>query len=97
MPRKRSLNLRGGFRLSRSGATLCGLQIKRFEPAGLTVVYLLSESHASVYTYPERNALFFDAFTCGDRCKPKAFVEALVEALGDCKAKVHVLNRGRCR
>lgn len=83
--------------LDRSGATLCGLQVKRFEPDGLTVVYVLSESHASVHTYPERSSLFFDAFTCGDSCKPKAFVEALVETLGNCEATIQVLNRGRDR
>jgi|ERR1035441_7708146 S-adenosylmethionine decarboxylase len=80
--------------LGRSGATLCGMQIKRFKPNGLTLIYLLSESHASVHTYPERNALFFDAFTCGDTCEPRAFVEALVDTLGACEAKVQVLCRG---
>jgi S-adenosylmethionine decarboxylase len=77
-----------------SGATLCGLQVRQFEPAGLTVVYLLSESHASVHTYPEQNALFFDAFTCGTTCDPKAFLDALVDVLGPCDVRVKVLPRG---
>lgn len=81
--------------LARSGATLCGLQVRQFEPAGLTVVYLLSESHASVHTYPERNALFFDAFTCGSTCEPKAFLDTLVTVLGPCDVRVKVLRRGR--
>ena len=80
--------------LERSGATLCGLQVRQFDPAGLTVVYLLSESHASVHTYPERNALFFDAFTCGTICDPKAFLDALVGVLGPCDVQVKVLRRG---
>ena len=80
--------------LRRSGATLCGLQVRQFDPAGLTVVYLLSESHASVHTYPERNALFFDAFTCGTTCNPRAFLDALVAALGPCDVRVKVFRRG---
>jgi S-adenosylmethionine decarboxylase len=80
--------------LGRSGATLCGLQVRQFDPVGLTVVYLLSESHASVHTYPERNALFFDAFTCGTVCDPKAFLDALVAALGPCDVRVKVFRRG---
>lgn len=80
--------------LGRSGATLCGLQVRQFDPAGLTAVYLLSESHASVHTYPERNALFFDAFTCGSTCNPKAFLDALVAALGPCEVRVKVFGRG---
>ena len=31
-----------------SGAELCGVQTKTFEPAGVTAVYVLSESHVSV-------------------------------------------------
>jgi S-adenosylmethionine decarboxylase len=81
--------------LARSGATLCGLQVRQFDPAGLTVVYLLSESHASVHTYPERNALFFDAFTCGSTCEPKAFLDALAAVLGPCDVRVQVLRRGQ--
>jgi S-adenosylmethionine decarboxylase len=80
--------------LGRSGATLCGLQVRQFEPAGLTAVYLLSESHASVHTYPEFNALFFDAFTCGSTCEPKAFLDALVAALGPCEVRLKILRRG---
>lgn len=80
--------------LSRSGATLCGLQVRQFEPVGLTAVYLLSESHASVHTYPESNALFFDAFTCGTTCNPKAFLDALVAVLGPCEVRLKVLRRG---
>jgi S-adenosylmethionine decarboxylase len=80
--------------LQRSRATLCGLQVKPFEPAGLTVVYLLSESHASVHTYPEFNALFFDAFTCGSTCVPEAFLDALAESLGPCQVRARALTRG---
>jgi S-adenosylmethionine decarboxylase len=81
--------------LAHCGATLCGLQVKPFEPAGLTVVYMLSESHASVHTYPERNALFFDAFTCGSTCDPEAFLDALVATLGPCEVRRQVLRRGQ--
>lgn len=81
--------------IARSGATVCGMQSKRFEPAGLTAVYLLSESHVSVHTYPEQNALFLDAFTCGQRCQPEEIVKALVDALGPCQQRVSVLGRGR--
>jgi S-adenosylmethionine decarboxylase len=80
--------------LERSGATLCGLQAKHFEPTGFTAVYLLSESHVSIHTYPEQNSLFFDAFTCGSRCNPRVFVEELIAALGHCDARVRILRRG---
>lgn len=61
----------------RSGAVVCGVVTKRFEPCGVSIVLLLSESHTSVHTYPEHGALFFDAFTCGDQCQPEAILEEL--------------------
>ena len=35
-----------------------------FEPQGFSVLYLLSESHMSIHTFPERNYLAFDLYTC---------------------------------
>jgi S-adenosylmethionine decarboxylase len=29
------------------------------------MLFMLSESHASIHTYPEHNACFLDIFTCG--------------------------------
>ncbi|MEV0597465.1 adenosylmethionine decarboxylase [Nonomuraea cavernae] len=80
--------------ITRSGATLCGTQVKRFAPSGLTALFLLSESHVSVHTYPEQNSLFFDAFTCGSTCDPVLIVEELLAALGPCKHRTKVVNRG---
>lgn len=60
-----------------SGATILNCTSHRFEPNALTVVYLLSESHASIHTYPEHGACFVDIFTCGDHCSPEWFDAAL--------------------
>jgi len=35
-----------------------------FQPEGFTVLYLLSESHLSVHTFPERKTIAFDLYTC---------------------------------
>jgi S-adenosylmethionine decarboxylase len=80
--------------IARSGATLCGVQTKRFEPTGMTALYLLSESHVSVHTYPEQRSLFFDAFTCGTRCEPEAIIAELISALGPCRHRVTIMRRG---
>jgi S-adenosylmethionine decarboxylase len=36
----------------------------KFEPNGFTIVYLLSESHLSIHTFPECNYFAFDLYTC---------------------------------
>lgn len=81
--------------LHRSRATVCDMMAKRFEPQGVTVLALLSESHASLHTYPEDGSLFIDVFTCGDRAQPERAVELLAEAL--CPVSVHTqtIRRGR--
>lgn len=35
-----------------------------FEPQGLSIIYLLSESHMSIHTFPEKNYIAFDLYTC---------------------------------
>lgn len=59
------------------GATILNKNHYVFEPDGLTAVYLLSESHASIHTYPEFSACFVDLFTCGSNCSTKIFDDAL--------------------
>jgi len=36
----------------------------QFEPKGYTFIYVLSESHLSIHTYPEYNSCYIDIFCC---------------------------------
>ena len=60
-----------------SGATRLSSVEHVFPPHGLTMVVLLSESHASIHTYPEHNACFVDLFTCGRSCSAEQFDRVL--------------------
>jgi len=35
-----------------------------FSPVGISLLYLLSESHISIHTFPERNYFALDIYTC---------------------------------
>jgi len=35
-----------------------------FTPEGCSVIFLLSESHMTIHTFPERNYIAFDLYTC---------------------------------
>ena len=59
------------------GATILAHLAHKFEPCGVSVVLMLSESHASVHTYPEYNACFLDIFTCGEQIRVEPFGEIL--------------------
>lgn len=81
--------------LSRSWATVCEVIAKRFEPQGVTVLALLSESHASLHTYPENGSIFIDVFTCGNRAQPERAVELLAEAMRPTTVNTQTIRRGR--
>lgn len=81
--------------LSRSQATVCEVIAKRFEPQGVTVLALLSESHASLHTYPEEGSIFIDVFTCGHTAQPERAVELLAEALRPESVNTRTIRRGR--
>jgi spermidine synthase len=40
---------------------------KKFEPQGVTILYLLSESHFSIHTWPELKCCAIDFYHCGER------------------------------
>jgi S-adenosylmethionine decarboxylase proenzyme len=36
----------------------------QFEPHGISIIYLLSESHITIHTFPEKKYIAFDLYTC---------------------------------
>ena len=56
-----------------AGATLLHIHLHTFsEGGGISGVAVLSESHISVHTWPERGYAAFDVFMCGDAEPRKA-------------------------
>jgi len=76
-----------------SGATILNHVSHLFPPNGLTMVILLSESHASIHTYPEHRSCFVDLFTCGNRCCAEAFDAVLKAYLKPNSVNKRVLMR----
>lgn len=76
-----------------AGATILGKVEHTFDSNGFTAVVLLSESHASIHTYPEYNACFVDLFTCGNSCLAEQFDLVIREYLSPREAKRRVLLR----
>lgn len=76
-----------------TGASVLQVVTQRFQPQGVTVVVVLAESHASLHTYPEAGVVFWDCFTCGDRCQPDLSIPILVEALAASQIRQQTLHR----
>lgn len=80
--------------IEKSGATCEKILTKDFVPEGFSVIALLSESHASLHTYPEKNAMFMDAFTCGVTCKPYLIIQEMINQLEANESNIRVVKRG---
>ena len=48
----------------------------KFEPQGFTIIALLAESHISFHTFPEKEMISFDFFTCG-KINPSVAVDII--------------------
>lgn len=77
----------------KSGATILNYNEYIFPNGGITFVFLLSESHCSVHTYPEHNSLFIDLFTCGDKIDHDFFHKTIVDILSPKKISKQILIR----
>jgi S-adenosylmethionine decarboxylase len=61
------------------GATVLSTSIHKFSPQGVTAILLLSESHISIHTWPEKQFATCDIFTCGN-CIPDDGINKLKES-----------------
>jgi len=50
--------------LQESGFGVLGITEKHFEPYGYTVLFLLSESHFAIHTFPEHNESYIELTSC---------------------------------
>lgn len=76
------------------GATIVNKTIHKFSPFGTSVVFVLSESHVSIHTYPEYKKIFLDVFTCGDKVCPRNISERIVSYCGGVIDNFMFFHRG---
>lgn len=76
------------------GATVLSVQAQQFEPQGATVLVMLSESHISIHTYPERGFAALDCYTCGETVDPQIAIDYMVSILKPEKYYAKKLIRG---
>lgn len=76
-----------------SGAHIVSCQSKAFDPMGLTILFLLEESHASIHTYPESGYAALDLFTCGD-INPESSIGYLIDAMQPAHYTMQRVERG---
>ena len=75
-----------------SGATVLKTVSHKFEPQGITAICLLSESHVSAHTWPEKGESAVDFFTCGNT-NPKIGCDMMIDALNPTEYKLTYIQR----
>jgi len=59
-----------------------------------TALYLLSESHLSIHTWPEKNYIAIDIFTCGN-CDVEYIAQRFIDYFEPKNKKLTLLERGK--
>ncbi len=81
--------------IERSGLSLVSTHSHLYDPLGLTVVSIISESHVLLHTFPEAQHVTVDVFTCAsDATKTQALLRALAEELQAARTRCLEVQRG---
>jgi S-adenosylmethionine decarboxylase proenzyme len=65
----------------------------QFEPVGVTGVLVLAESHFSVHTYPEKDAVYLDIFCCSEKFDPEHAGRVILRVMNASNAEWQVVIR----
>lgn len=80
--------------VEKASATLLRIDLHQFEPnGGVSGVAVLSESHISIHTWPERSFAAVDVFMCGS-ARPYRAVDVLRDRLAPSRITVVEHRRG---
>jgi S-adenosylmethionine decarboxylase proenzyme len=80
--------------VSAMGARVLGTHVHRLAPQGISGVVVITESHLTIHTWPERGEAAVDLFTCGDAARARAAVADLVARLGATRSSLREVSRG---
>lgn len=80
--------------LDESGMTVLGSAVHDFGAGAFTGVWLLAESHFSIHTFPERNYISLDCYTCGDKGKPLQAINSFLSGITVADGNIRFLQRG---
>jgi len=82
-----------GAALQRAGATIVHGLSHTFPGTGLTCVFILSESHAVLHTWPETATINIDIFSCSTRLKSLEAIDDLSRSFGAQRVTVQEIPR----
>ena len=76
-----------------SGTEILHKKFHKFKPQGLTGIYLLSESHLSFHTWPEKGTFSIDLFSCGNNKLTKKAIRFILDNMKGYNYKLKKIPR----
>ena len=67
--------------------------IYKFKPIGISAVYILAESHFTLHTWPEKNYVAVDIFTCGETINPSKDCEIISKKFNSKEYNIKEIER----
>ncbi len=80
--------------IEKSGLTYEKIISHKFNPVGITVLAIISESHIALHTYPEAGNVSLDVYTCSDAKKQEKFVRFMERHLKPNSTRIAEVQRG---
>lgn len=77
----------------RAGATIESEHLHKFNPVGISGVFVLSESHISIHIWANERYISVDCYTCGDYTEPQKAIDYLIEVFNPERVNNHYLDR----
>ena len=78
--------------VKRTGGNILHCYEYQFTPQGKTINITLSESHATIHTYPEHNFIFTELMTCGD-IDESQFIAGIIDFFKPVISTLRVIDR----
>lgn len=76
-----------------AGANVIARVSHHFAPTGVSVVFVLSESHLSIHTWPDQGYAAIDCYTCG-KCDSEGACRHIAQELEARDLHLTVVDRG---
>lgn len=77
-----------------ANVTILELIVHQFHPHGISAIALLAESHIFVHTWPEKNYMAIDVFTCGFKAQPEKVIDVFRQCYKPASSNIREELRG---
>jgi len=80
--------------LKRNGVKVLSYEYHRFNPQGISIIFILESSHVSIHTWPENEYLSIDIYVCDTNLDLDKIKDEIIEFLKPKEYTLYFLNRG---